>query len=103
MLTEEHAREMVILLADHRYLESCLEQGIDPNSRRTPRNVARQEQLQESLTKEIDQLAARYQGCMSAYVDAFGYNAADQLDSTVREFVCTNDRQANRAMQRDLF
>lgn len=101
-LTEEHAHEMVAVLVDLAYLEWCRDYGLDPSTGKSPRpNVG--ENLGQRLHREIDEYSDRYEACIAAYADAFGLEASETLDASVRRFVAANFSKEAPAVQRRLF
>jgi len=83
-LTEEHASEMVAILAGIQWLLRCQEAGCDPRSGRPPRTARGREAL-AAINKEITGLTKRYQGLLDAYSEGFGDAAAEALDAYLRE------------------
>jgi hypothetical protein len=83
-ITEEHAREMLALLADIAYLERCQAVGILPESCRRPRSEEQRQRLATRLTKELTYIRDKYEQCIDLYEQAFGADAARQLDHWVR-------------------
>jgi hypothetical protein len=83
-ITEKHAGEMVALLTDVAYLERCPTLGIAPETGRRSRSDERQARLMARLATAIAESRGKYESCVDLYDEAFGDEAARQLDEWVR-------------------
>jgi hypothetical protein len=83
-ITEEHAREMLVLFTEIAYLQRCQAVGIVPESGRRPRTEEQHERLAARLTKVLADFRDKYEQCLDLYEQAFGAEAARQLDVWVR-------------------
>jgi hypothetical protein len=101
-MTEEHAREMIGLLADVRHLRWCQAYAREPATGRPPR-PRRAAGLARRLEREIAHFASRYEDCLAVFAGAFGDRATETLDAAVRKFVEYNLPQEVPQIQRQLF
>jgi hypothetical protein len=102
-ITEEHAREMLVLLADITYLERCQAAGVLPESGRRPRTEEQRERFAARLTKELAYIRNKYEQCVDLYEQAFGADAARQLDHWVRASIQTAGATEIQKQQSRLF
>lgn len=86
-LTEEHARELMVLLADLQAVEDALRTGEDPRTAKKPKTPEAEAKLREFLGREAPRLASAYASALTAYGDAFGSDSAAKLDLWVRKTV----------------
>lgn len=90
-ITEEHARELIAILADTQAVDDSIRTGEDPRSGKLPTTDETREKLREFLAKEEPRLKNTYHSALSSYRDAFGEQGARALDLWVRKIVadCT--------------
>ncbi|TWT44364.1 hypothetical protein RAS1_07780 [Phycisphaerae bacterium RAS1] len=84
-LTEQHADEMIVLLADCNAIEDSIRDGCDPRTGRVPKTPEARTRLAESLQAEAHRLSTAYADAVAAYAGAFGDEAAQALDVWVRK------------------
>src|SRR5205807_10363107 len=70
-ITEEHARQMAVLLTDLAYLERCSTLGVAPESGRRPRTNEARERLAARLAKDVRETRCKYELCVDLYEQAF--------------------------------
>ena len=102
-LTQEHAREMSVLLVEIAYLERCQSTGTVPESGRRPRTDEERERLAVRLSKELADSRCKYELCVDVYEQAFGEEAARQLDDSVRAFSQAGSSTERQKLQSTLF
>lgn len=86
-LTEQHADEMIVLLADCNAVNDSIRNGCDPHTGRVPKTSEAQTRLAESLHAEARRLSNAYADAIAAYAQAFGDDAAQALDVWVRKAI----------------
>lgn len=101
-MTEEHARELRVILSELDHVNRCARHGIDPVSGKLPRGEERREALTKRLQSQAAQFAEYYEDALAAYADGFGWEAAAALDRFVREN-CDQPSPEPPLVQRNLF
>jgi hypothetical protein len=96
-LTYEHACEMQALLADYAYLSRCQRLGVAPATGRPPRGDI--QSSHERLAAEIRRTLLRYYDCLAVYEEAFGPDAAFQLDEHVRAAMAASPEKPPQVQQ----
>jgi hypothetical protein len=96
-LTEEHAWELLSVLSDIRWLTACRDNGCDPATGSPPKTVAAAERV-KNAADDLRTLQAHFDAMLSVYADAFGSDAAGELDRFVQ-----NQLTDCRAIQKRLF
>lgn len=86
-LTEQHAHEMLVLLADGNAIEDSIRNGSDSRTGRVPRTPEARTRLAEFLQAEARRLSTAYADAVAAYAEAFGDDAAQALDIWVRKAI----------------
>lgn len=86
-LTEQHADEMIVLLADCNAINDSIRNGCDPHTGRVPKTAEARTRLAESLNGEVCRLSNAYADAVAAYAEAFGDDAAQALDVWVRKAI----------------
>jgi hypothetical protein len=101
-ITEEHARQMISLLAGLKHFQRCERFQLDPDSAKSlsPQKHAA---LAPSIQREIADYTCQYQSCVVVYELAFGQEASKALDAAVERFVDTQFPQESPKIQRGLF
>ncbi len=101
-LTEEHACQMLSLLADLMHLEWCSQHTLNPDTEKPPKPDQRANTLLR-IDSELASFIQQYESCLAVYADAFGSEAASDLDATVRKFVDGQPIKEAVPVQRQLF
>jgi len=86
-ITEEHARELIAILAEAQGIEDALRAGQDPRTGRSPKTEEAARKLTEFLEREDKRLKTAYGNALAAYVQGFGEQATALLDLWVRKNV----------------
>jgi len=92
-LTAEHAHGMIVVLSDYHAVENALRFGYDPATGRSPETSEKREALLQSLQQERKRFLESYTDAMNVYAEAFGEEAAEELDCWVRTTVTAGDPQ----------
>ncbi|MBA5868105.1 MAG: hypothetical protein GDA67_15540 [Nitrospira sp. CR1.3] len=90
-MTEEHARELLAVLADLEVAEEGLRTGEDPRTGKTPKTPESRAKLAEFLERESQRLKTAYGDALAAFVQGFGEDATATLDLWVRKSVAGCD------------
>ncbi len=90
-MTEEHGRELIVLLADIQAVQDAVRTGDDPRTGKAPRTPEAEAKLREFLEGEEPRLKSAYAAALDAYARGFGNDAASTLDAWTRKVVadCT--------------
>lgn len=96
-LTEEHSWELLSVLCDIRWLSACLAHRCDPATGSSPKTVAAAHRL-NTASEDLRTLQAHFDALLSVYADAFGTDAAEDLDRFVQ-----NQLVDCRSIQKTLF
>ena len=86
-MTEEHARELLVLLADLQAAEVGMRTGEDPRTGRIPKTPESRSKLAQFLERESTRLKTAYGDALAAFVQGFGEDATAALDLWVRKSV----------------
>ncbi len=86
-ITQEHAREMMSLLAELQSVEDGLRSGEDPRTGKVPKTTESAGRLRQYLEREAPRLATAYGEARDAFAVGFGVDAAHALDLWVRKAV----------------
>ena len=101
-LTEEHACQMLSLLADVKHLEWCGQHTLNPDTVKPPKPDQRVN-TRLRIVFERAAFTQQYESCLTVYVDAFGSDAAESLDAAVRRFVDGQLTKEAGPVQQQLF
>ncbi len=101
-LTEEHAYQMLSLLADVKHLEWCGQNMLNPYTEKPPKPDQRAKTLLR-IESERTAFTQQYESCLAVYANAFGSDAAESLDAAVRRFVDGPLTKEAVPVQRQLF
>jgi hypothetical protein len=83
-LHDEHARELLGILESIDTVKDAERRGVDPRTGKPPRSHASREKLRRHFQSEPERLAQSYNNLMGAYEDAFGAEAAEAFNKSVR-------------------
>lgn len=94
-ITTEHSFELRALLIDLQVVQDAVRTGCDPRNGRTPRNAEAAEQLRGRCESDERRLKQAYSDAIAVYAEAFGQDAADDLDRWVRARVTDSGEALN--------
>ena len=101
-LTEEHACQMLSLLADVKHLKWCGQHTLNPDTEKPPKPDQR-DKIKHRIESELASFTQQYESCLTVYADAFGSDAAESLDAAVRGFFDGQLTKEAAPVQRQLF
>lgn len=96
-VTEEHAREMLSVLADLGWLERCAGERFDPQTGAVPRGSRGTDRI-NSLPNKINRFRQFYDDLLAVYEEAFGDQAAGDLDRFVRSHIGIEQKPEQRML-----
>jgi hypothetical protein len=86
-ITEEQARELLSTLCDLRHLERCLRRHLNPHTGQPLVSWEIRERIEGSMKAGIANVRGNYEASLVAYADAFGPDAAETLDASIRQLL----------------
>lgn len=94
-ITTEHSLELRGLLLDLQAVQDATRTGCDPRTGQAARNAEAAEQLRERCESDEWRLKQGYSDAIAVFAEAFGQDAADELDRWVRARVAGSGEALN--------